>query len=185
MEFYNNWDKQKNWNVNIAAIITSFCRFHQLEISRTTIYEKYSGKEKMANFKEVIHFCKDFSLNYIHLNIVRAHLDQEFFPAFVLMNGYRTQLLMYADEEKVYYLDALMGWQSEQKDRFIQNAMGNIVLVDPSSYVKEPDYQQKLEIEKEQDRIAARKWTPPQLNPLEVSDLVKKVKLIKRSSPNA
>lgn len=150
---------------NIAAILTTFCRFHNLSISRKTIFEQYCGDSHMAHFQEIIRFCTEWEIEHMHLNFVLEHLEQQFLPAFVLMEGYRTQLVMYAEGDKVFFVDAQTGWHEQTKEDFFARSMGHIIMTDPKSHKPEPAFAQHEAADKKASSMFT--WEKPTLTKLE------------------
>jgi ABC-type bacteriocin/lantibiotic exporter with double-glycine peptidase domain len=170
------WIKQGNWNENIAAIIATFCEVYELEISQTTLFEKYSGKDKMVHFNTIKQFCDDWEIDSIQIKLVEQHLDSDFAPAFVLMDGYRTQLFVGVKNNLVEYIDSLTGWHTESKSDFLKRSKGIIVLLDYSNYKKEAAYAQIVLREKKLKQLSERKWIAPQvkkINPVDQVDVIK------------
>lgn len=165
MQFYKNWMKQKGPAENIAAILTTFCRFYNLEISRKTIFDNHTGTTHMAHFEEIIHFCEQWNIEHLHLNFVPEHLSQQFLPAFVLMQGYYTQLVMYVEGEKVFFVDAQLGWQEENKTDFLKRSMGHIIIVNPESYSKEAAFTAHEQMDR--DKPVIKQWSKPTVTKLE------------------
>ena len=164
MKLFENYLIQEHWNENIAAILTTYCRFHNLEISRKTIFENYCGYEKMAHFNEVNNFCTKWNIEFIHLNFAKEHLDEQFLPAFVLMEDYRTQLIMYVNKENVFYVDSELGWQERSKEDFFKKSMGHIIIVDHENYLKEATFTEN-EL-KDKSNSSKIKWEKPKIREL-------------------
>lgn len=137
----DKWVSQSNWKENIAAAIATFCKLHDLEISSKTIFENYIGGENMANFSEIERFCREWSIDNITLKFVKEHLANEFLPAFVLMNGYRTVLVVEVKDNVVHFYDGLAGYVQEDVESFYNRSMGHITLVDVNNYKKEAYYE--------------------------------------------
>ena len=145
----DKWVCQTNWNQNIASALATFCALENLEISKKTIFENYIGRESMANFSEVARFCSEWGVDYIELQFVKEHLDDQFLPAFVLMDKYVTTLVVKVEKEVVYYFDGVNGLMEESRDSFFNRSMGHIVLVEIGNYKKESYYEKHVLEEKE------------------------------------
>ena len=145
----DKWVNQTNWNENIASALATFCKLENLEISKKTIFENYIGGEKMANFSEVSRFCTEWGIDHIGLNLVKKHLDNQFLPAFVLMDKYHTVLVIKIKNDEVYFFDGVRGLIQESIDSFFERSMGHIVLVEVGNYKKEAYYQKHVKEENE------------------------------------
>jgi prolyl 4-hydroxylase len=144
-----NWVNQTNWNENIASALATFCKLKNLEISKKTIFQNYIGGETMADFSEISRFCNDWGIDCMPLDFVKKHLDNQFLPIFVLMDGYRTVLVIKVELDVVYFFDGVKGLIEESTTSFFERSMGHIVLVEVENYKKE-SYFEKHEKEEAQ-----------------------------------
>ena len=167
--------KQEGWNENLATAIANFCLIYEIRITKSAIFDQYVGKKGMVNFREVASFCKEYSFDHIQLNFVKEHMDKKFCPAFVLMEGYRTQLMFDIDDQWVYYIDSLTGKEREEKDKFFKRSMGYIIMIDPEKYSPEKDYEQKRHIEIENQQKNNRKWIKPVVTEISEIELAKRI----------
>lgn len=140
LELSDQWASQTTWGENIAAVLTSFCRIHGIKIAKKTIFNDHSIEKGMANFGEIINFCKKWEFDHLSINFVREHLQQQFLPAFVLMKGYSTRLVMYIQDNSVFSIDATKGWMEETIDEFFEKSMESIVLIDTSKYKEDATF---------------------------------------------
>lgn len=171
-----NWVQQNKWSENIAAIISTYCDYYNIKISQKTIFDKYCGDNKMAHFKTVIEFCNDWNIQYLQVNFVEQHLSSDFAPAFVLMDGYRTQLFIEIKDDQVVFVDSLTGWQTETKSDFFNRSKGTIVFLDHSNYNEEENYQLKRDKELDFRRIEERKWIAPQVKLIRPDEQIESIK---------
>lgn len=158
MHFTTNWTRQNNWNENLAAIIDTVCNIYDFNISRSEIFDNYSGSERMAHFNLCETFFKKHQIDCLYIQFVKEHLNQDFLPAIALMKGYRSQLIMYVNDSNVFFIDSEIGWQKETVDAFFQRTEGYIVLFDPDSYSGK-----KGRDKENQPTKASLKWEKPQI----------------------
>ena len=149
----DHWVCQTNWNENIASALATYCAMENLEISKKTIFENYIGGETMANFSEISRFCNEWGIDYIELQFVKQHLDNQFLPAFVLLNGYVTVLVVKVENGVVHYFDGINGLMEDSIDSFFERSMGHIVLVEVGNYKKESYYEKH--VKEEENRLQA------------------------------
>lgn len=137
--------KQTSLSQNSYVTIHNLLSLLDIPITKKTIKEQIASEENGNSLEGINNILQFFNFSTLSIEIQSNKLPEIYFPAIAHLhddNEYFVVLQSIKDN-KVYYIDPIIGWTSKKIEEFAQNWSGIVLMAIPQENAGESDYKQK------------------------------------------